>query len=239
MRNHHWRAGRFLAVLFTTLLLSGILSACTIQWITPVPEMGTVQPVEETATVEPEQITPMPSPAAPTEAPAEASEQDAAAEDESKGNGSGTPAALAHALARHEGCIDCHAVDSRREPAPANHVGMTDNICLYCHMPEEGEAAIPPLPSKAEPEFCLGCHGPYEALLALTEGYAHEDGVEANPHISIPHGKDTPSGCSNCHDVHALPVTAEVEIKEANLTYCYSACHHEENFEPCSDCHEE
>jgi predicted CXXCH cytochrome family protein len=119
-----------------------------------------------------------------------------------------------------------------------NDRGFSDSVCLFCHMPEEGEAAIPPLPEKAETEFCLGCHGPFDALMVITAGtIVDELGIEGNPHIYVPHDGNQILACHSCHELHALPVPLGHEIPEADIQYCYAACHHEQTFEDCSACH--
>jgi hypothetical protein len=148
------------------------------------------------------------------------------------------PSPLTHGLQGREECIDCHAVDDNRSPAPADHAGYSDAVCLFCHMPEEGRAAIPPLPEKAETGFCLTCHGSFEDLMMITAGMIVDElGIEGNPHMYVPHDGNQMLSCDSCHTVHALPVPLGEEIPEANIQYCYAACHHERTFEACDACH--
>lgn len=246
---HKGRAS--LPYLTLVIFLALILTACTsstplpFHWITPVapsetavdaaPAPGTPEPaaaatVEEAAGEAAEEVTGEEDAAAGEEAAAEHVEIAAETDD-------AQPSPITHKLERREECSDCHAVDDKRNPAPADHVGFTDELCLFCHMPEEGEAALPPLPEKAEGDFCLACHGPYEELLARSEGYTTADGLEANPHMPVPHDKADPAKCNLCHEVHPLPVTDEVQIEPADIEYCFKACHHENDFTPCSECH--
>ncbi len=217
-----------------------ILAACTsFHWITPVP---TLETPGETAAVTPEPGTPEPSDvAAAAEATTEAVEE-AAAEvtDEAVDAmvGEIMPAPITHSLARREACSDCHAVETGKEPAPASHINLTDDLCLYCHMPEEGEAAVPPLPDPVTKEFCLACHGPFEELAARTADYHDTYDEPVNPHVYVPHDKTTIFECSRCHEAHPLPVTAPDEIPQADVEYCFNACHHERTWEVCSNCHE-
>ncbi len=148
-----------------------------------------------------------------------------------------TPPVITHSVVKRPDCLDCHEAETGREPAPANHVAMTEAVCLYCHLSEDEEVAAPPLPEVADVEFCLGCHGPFEGLAARTEGAFVVEGVEANPHMYVPHTSSRIFNCKNCHEVHDLPVAASVEIPQADLQYCYLSCHHEENFTPCTSCH--
>lgn len=149
------------------------------------------------------------------------------------------PSALTHKLARHESCLDCHEAETGREPAPAEHRDLTEAVCLFCHMPEEGEEAVPPLPMEAETDFCLGCHGPFEELAARTAGTLIVEDVEANPHMYVPHKSTKVFTCDACHDVHLLPVSPADEITQADVQYCFLACHHEEDFRSCEECHDE
>jgi predicted CXXCH cytochrome family protein len=144
---------------------------------------------------------------------------------------------MSHKFVGREDCLDCHEVGNGKNAAPSDHQGFGNDYCLYCHSPGEADVAVPPLPEDASPEFCLGCHGPYEDLLDRTaDTLTDEDGVKANPHVYVPHDSTTITSCKYCHDVHALSVIPE-EIPKADAGYCFAACHHEENYEPCSDCH--
>ena len=253
---------RNLSALFTLLAvlasLAMVFSACTsttFHLITPVATLDAAQvetPIDEAtpeAVAEATKHRPQKSrqrrPRQPAEETvAEATEEpaeeatDEAGEDLTAEIAAGVaPSAIPHKLERREACLDCHAVDGR-EPAPANHAKYeTDDICLFCHMPEEGEASVPAQPDPVTKEFCLTCHGPFENLSALTADYVTPNGEEANPHVYVPHDKTTILECKNCHQPHELPVQNIDDIPQASLQYCYAACHHEQNFEPCTKCH--
>ncbi len=99
-------------------------------------------------------------------------------------------------------------------------------------------AAEPP-PSK---EQCIACHGPYDALAKNTEGYIAQSGEKETPHRFTPHNKSDASAipnCTNCHQAHALPpVAAAIAAQpKPEVQWCYAACHHENNFKPCTECH--
>jgi hypothetical protein len=146
---------------------------------------------------------------------------------------------LSHQVAGHEQCLSCHSAakaSAGAKAVPADHVGRTDDLCLYCHPAAEGAAVIPPLPEKPTSAFCLGCHGPFDALSKRSSEYVSEQGEKANPHLYIPHDSKQIAKCVDCHDTHPLPVTEPENIAKPGLQYCYS-CHHEENFEPCAQCH--
>jgi hypothetical protein len=191
--------------------------------------ISTPQPEAETAVVEPSAASAEESAADQAEAPPASSIVEAAMED--------APVAIPHKYEGREDCGDCHEVGDGKHAAPASHEGYSDDLCLYCHAPEEGDAIAPPLPDDASPEFCLGCHGPYEELLERTVGIlTDEDGGKANPHMYVPHDSTTITSCKFCHEVHSLPVIP-AEIPQADTGYCFAACHHEQNFESCTECH--
>ena len=238
------RIGRAILYLAVMLSLAMFFAACTsFHWITPVPSLETPVPAAEAAVAEPEPGTPTIEaiPVATPEAVAETEEVGEEATDATveQASAQAMPSPLPHPLARREDCGECHAVDSGRDPAPADHVNLTDDLCLHCHAPEEGEEAVPPLPDTVPIEFCLNCHGTFEELMARTDGYVTEDGEEVNPHMYIPHDRTDIRSCDKCHDPHPLPVVAPEEIQTADIQYCYRACHHEENFTPCNECHDE
>ncbi len=255
-----------LAVLASLAMVFSACTSTTFHLITPVATLDAAQPeaaattdaaqpetpVDEAtpeavaeATAEPAaevaaEATEAPAEEAVAEATEEAAEEPAAeaGEDLTAEIAAGaTPSAIPHKLERREACLECHAVDGR-EPAPANHAKYeTDDICLFCHMPEEGEASVPAQPDPVTKEFCLTCHGPFEDLSALTADYVGPDGMAANPHVYVPHDKTTILECKLCHEPHQLPVQSIDDIPQASVQYCYAACHHEYNFEPCSKCH--
>ena len=100
-------------------------------------------------------------------------------------------------------------------------------------------SAAAPAPDKPKPELCLGCHGPFDKLKARAAGYVTEQGEKVNPHVYVPHDSTKIIACSDCHESHPLPVTAPVKIAKANVQYCYSACHHMNDFTLCAQCHKE
>lgn len=253
--------GCLTAALLLTLILAGCAPAPTAAPATTAPEpaapaatavppaaTATVQPptatVEPTATDEP--ATAVPATAVPaTEEPATAvpaTDEPAATPEQTSAPADSTsePAPqVPHAVAGREACLTCHAVGTGAVPAPADHEGRSNDLCLYCHVPADGQATLAPLPEKPEAEFCLGCHGPFEQLAKRTADFTTESGEKANPHIFVPHDSTTILDCVNCHELHPLPVKAPESIAKGNLKYCYSACHHQENFTPCQKCHED
>ena len=99
--------------------------------------------------------------------------------------------------------------------------------------------SVPPVPEKPEAESCLGCHGPFEELAKRTAAYVTDHGEKVNPHMYVPHDSKKITACNNCHDAHPMPVTSPGNIAKANVQYCYSACHHENDFTPCVQCHKD
>ncbi len=103
----------------------------------------------------------------------------------------------------------------------------------------EGKAAVQPPPEKPTAEFCLGCHGPFETLAQRTSNYVTDQGEKVNPHVYVPHDSKKITTCNDCHEVHPLTVTSPSNIAKANVQYCYSACHHVNDFTPCVQCHKD
>jgi hypothetical protein len=110
-----------------------------------------------------------------------------------------------------------------------------------------GAATLPQQPvvlaaaaaDKGKAELCLGCHGPFDKLKARTAAYTAPDGVKVNPHLNVPHDSKNVTTCTECHEVHPLPVTGPVKIAKATMQYCYAACHHTNDFTPCVQCHKD
>ena len=101
------------------------------------------------------------------------------------------------------------------------------------------KAAIPSPAEKPNTETCLGCHGPFEELAKWTAGYVTDQGEKVNPHVHVPHDSDKITPCDTCHEAHLVPLTSKGNIPKANVQYCYSACHHNNDFTPCIQCHKD
>jgi hypothetical protein len=89
---------------------------------------------------------------------------------------------------------------------------------------------------------CLRCH-PWDKVMEASVKYVAANGEKANPHMYVPHdskqGKDIPD-CMNCHKTHPLspmPAKGSIDLSKVDVKWCYDACHHEKNFEPCKKCH--
>jgi hypothetical protein len=110
-------------------------------------------------------------------------------------------------------------------------------------------AAAPPVTSQTSTsttvgyrDVCLNCHGPFDKLAATNAKYQAPSGEKISPHRYVPHSaKDVKAipGCSNCHEPHPVPLTAGglTALPQPDVQWCYSACHHKNNFVPCKDCH--
>jgi hypothetical protein len=93
-------------------------------------------------------------------------------------------------------------------------------------------------------EACLNCHGPFETLTAKTPDYVAPSGETIVPHRFVPHNSGASKAipeCNNCHEGHPLPPggAARKAPPKADVQWCYTACHHENNFTPCKACHKE
>jgi hypothetical protein len=91
-------------------------------------------------------------------------------------------------------------------------------------------------------DMCLGCHGPFDKLATAAPGYVAPSGEKIRPHYFVPHTskeiKAIPK-CSNCHQSHPNPPTAAdiTAMGKPGVDWCYSTCHHENDFTPCTKCH--
>ena len=113
------------------------------------------------------------------------------------------------------------------------------DLLLFRWVAAEDKAAASPLSKTTDTESCLGCHGPFEQLAKRTAAYVTDHGEKVNPHIYVPHNSTKITTCDSCHTAHPLPVSKPGSIAKANLQYCYSACHHENDFTPCVKCHKD
>ena len=91
-------------------------------------------------------------------------------------------------------------------------------------------------------EACLNCHGPFDKLAAAPASYTAPSGEKITPHRYVPHSSKEARGipeCSNCHQRHPAEPTASdlAALAKPDIQWCYTTCHHKNNFEPCKDCH--
>ena len=108
--------------------------------------------------------------------------------------------------------------------------------------------AASPEPSPTSPstagdskDLCLDCHGPFDDLARSSAGYVAPSGEKGTPHRYIPHEKKDASaipGCSNCHQPHPVPPPSPMVGPKAGVDWCFGACHHENNFKSCKECHQ-
>jgi hypothetical protein len=107
-------------------------------------------------------------------------------------------------------------------------------------------ASSEPLPTGpstagASKDLCLDCHGPFDDLAKSTAGYVAASGEKGTPHRYIPHVKKDPGAipeCSNCHQPHPVPPPSPTAAPKASVDWCFSACHHDNNFKSCKECHQ-
>ena len=136
------------------------------------------------------------------------------------------------------------------KPAPADHAGRTNDTCQMCHKPAAGEETSPSTtpegsaapggtPQAVTTDVCLGCHGPFDKLESAAPFYTTDSDETINPHRYIPHDSEKVPECANCHKAHPVPLQSVNDVPQANVDWCYSACHHAFNFTPCSECHDD
>ncbi len=91
-------------------------------------------------------------------------------------------------------------------------------------------------------DTCLDCHGPYDKLVAATSTYVAPSEEKITPHQYVPHASKEAKAildCSNCHQSHPVPPTASdlAALPKPDVQWCYTTCHHENDFTPCKKCH--
>ena len=98
------------------------------------------------------------------------------------------------------------------------------------------------LSTEASRDLCLDCHGPFDKLATASPNYNAPSGEKVTPHRYVPHNSKDPKaipGCSNCHEPHPVPPTASglTALPKPDVQWCYTTCHHKNNFVSCKDCH--
>ena len=146
-------------------------------------------------------------------------------------------------------CATCHVMASYTESLQdANLSAYTHAqeglVCLDCHeqavldqVHKEAKAGVTRLkPRKFSNELCFDCHvdnehTSYQEIIERTKDYT-VDGEKINPHdphAGLEEMEQEQLECRRCHKMHK---------KSPGIEYCYG-CHHERNFENCSECHGE
>ena len=91
-------------------------------------------------------------------------------------------------------------------------------------------------------DACLTCHGPFDKLIASSTTFVAPSGEKTSPHRFVPHDSKATSAvpeCTNCHTAHPIPPTGKVDLSKVTVDWCYTTCHHQNNFTPCVTCHKE
>ena len=162
-------------------------------------------------------------------------------------------------------CIACHA-NGTGPAEPADHAGRTDATCAACHTPSSAQATVAPTSaSAAQPtaaataatsattqpsasaagstkEACLACHGPFDKLITSSANFVAPSGEKTSPHRFVPHTSTAASAvpeCTNCHTAHPVPPTAKIDLSKVSVDWCYTTCHHQNDFTPCDKCHKD
>jgi len=115
-------------------------------------------------------------------------------------------------------------------------------FCLLAMTVSFGTSQTNPPAIANSKDVCLNCHGPFDKLAAATSNYKAPSGEVITPHRYVPHDSKEAKGipeCSNCHQPHPAEPTASdlATLPKPDVQWCYTACHHKNNFEPCKDCH--
>jgi hypothetical protein len=129
-------------------------------------------------------------------------------------------------------------------------LGLGASNWVSAQTPVPGATQAVPAPAVLTKATCLGCHQ-YDKVIAATVNYEMPGGEKHSPHRYIdakvgkdpslkPHavtGVENIPECTKCHTAHALPHTVAADLSTIKLDWCYATCHHQENFNPCSECH--
>ena len=95
-----------------------------------------------------------------------------------------------------------------------------------------------PPDSKIGKEKCLACHGPFEKIVKAPATFKTNSGETVNPHKYVPHDSEDAPECTECHTPHEIPLKDKASVvKPTDVSYCYDACHHAKNLQPCKNCH--
>jgi hypothetical protein len=96
-------------------------------------------------------------------------------------------------------------------------------------------------PSAKESAACLACHGgSFDKLSSKKPAFKAPTGEIINPHVYIPHKErkaENVPNCTDCHSKHSLPPAGKIDLSQVKVDSCFRACHHDNNFKPCQDCH--
>ena len=93
--------------------------------------------------------------------------------------------------------------------------------------------------TKGVAKKCLACHGSYDALAEKTSNFETSGGEKVSPHQYVPHTEKTDiPDCTECHIEHPIPLEDKSKVvRPKNIDWCYAACHHANNLQPCKTCH--
>ncbi len=88
---------------------------------------------------------------------------------------------------------------------------------------------------------CLACHGgSFDKLASKEPFFKAPSGEIINPHKYVPHNEkkaENVPNCTDCHSAHPIPPTGKVDLSKINVDNCFG-CHHAQNFQQCSNCHQ-
>jgi hypothetical protein len=113
---------------------------------------------------------------------------------------------------------------------------MFGALAIY---PAAAPQEIKTVETKGVAKKCLACHGSYDTLAEKTSKFKATSGEMVTPHQYVPHAekKEIPD-CTECHIEHPVPLEDKSKVViPKNLDWCYSACHHANNLQPCKTCH--
>jgi len=115
-------------------------------------------------------------------------------------------------------------------------------LILTWNLSDSGKYADAAEKAAKGPEACLACHGgSFDKLIEKKTAHKAAGGETINPHKYIPHNENKTENvpdCLGCHSQHTIPPKGKIDLSKVNIESCYLSCHHQQNFERCSNCHD-
>ena len=155
---------------------------------------------------------------------------------------SATPTKIPSATSTAKPTTTATAVPSNTATQPAPTIKPTSVTTSTTSSSASTSAPV----AAAGKTVCLTCH-PYDQVITASANYVMPSGEKTSPHRYInaknadnPHaatGVDNIPECSNCHTAHPIPPTEKVDLSKVGVDWCYSTCHHQNDFTPCNKCH--
>ena len=114
-------------------------------------------------------------------------------------------------------------------------------LTLCAYLSESVKFADAAATEAQSPAACLTCHGQsFDKLVDKKPFFKAPSGEIVNPHQYIQHNErkvENMPNCTDCHSMHPIPLKEKIDLSKVNVDSCFLSCHHQQNFERCSNCH--